>query len=77
MRREDGCTRLDETFRHNIGGRREDIQWIEVLVPLRHLSPNPNVCGLRRRISVGYSDVMLPLEERTLLDTRNINSPKD
>jgi hypothetical protein len=58
-------------------GKREDIQWIQVLVPLRHLSLNPNVCGLRRRFSVGYSDVMLPLEERTLLDTRDINSPKD
>jgi hypothetical protein len=41
----------------------KDLQWIQVLVPLRHLSLNPNVCGLRRCFGVGYSDEELPLEE--------------
>ena len=66
-----------EHFGIKFAGKREDIQWIEVLVPLRHLSLNLNVCGLRRRISVGYSDVKLPLEERILLHTWDINSPND
>ena len=55
----------------------KDLQWIQVLVPLRHLSLNPNVCGLRRCFGVGYSDEELPLEERMLLDTWDINSSKD
>jgi hypothetical protein len=42
-------------------GKREDIQCIQVLIPLRHLSLNRNVCGLRRRLGVGYSDENLPL----------------
>ena len=32
--------------------KREDPQRIQVLVPLRHLSLNPNVCGLHRCLSV-------------------------
>jgi hypothetical protein len=44
-------------------GKREDLQWIQVLVPLRHLSLNPDVCGLRRCLRGGYSDEELPLEE--------------
>jgi hypothetical protein len=58
-------------------GKREDLQCIQVLVPLRHLSLNPNVCGLRRCFRVGYSDEELPLEERIFLDTWDINSSKD
>jgi hypothetical protein len=58
-------------------GKREDLQCIQVLVPFRHLSLNPNVCGLRRYLGVGYSYEELPLEERIFLDTWNINSSKD
>jgi hypothetical protein len=57
--------------------KREDLQCIQVLVPLRHMSLNPNVCGLRRRLSVGYRNEDPPLEETTFLDTWDINSPKD
>jgi hypothetical protein len=58
-------------------GKREDVQCIQVLVPLRRLSLNLNVCGLRRCPMVGYSDEELPLEETILLDTWDINSSKD
>jgi hypothetical protein len=58
-------------------GKREDVQWIQVLVPLRRLSLDPNVCGLRHYLQVGYGDEELPLEETIFLDTWDINSPKD
>ena len=58
-------------------GKREDLQRIQVLVPLRDLSLNPNVCGLRRCLSVGHGDEELPLEERIFFDTWDINSSKD
>jgi hypothetical protein len=58
-------------------GKREDLQWIQVLVPLRHLTLNPNVCGLRRCLRGGYSDDELSLEERIFIDPWNINSSKD
>jgi hypothetical protein len=58
-------------------GKREDLQSIQLLVPLCHLSLNPNVCGLRRCPRTGYSDEELPLEERIFLDTWDINSSKD
>jgi hypothetical protein len=58
-------------------GKMKDLQWIQVLVPLRHLSLSPNVCGLRRCLSVGYSDEEPPLEERILLDIWDIKSSKD
>jgi hypothetical protein len=61
----------------NFQGKREDPQRIQVLVPLRHLFLNPNVCGLRRFLSVGYGDEELPLEKRIFLDTWDINSSKD
>jgi hypothetical protein len=77
VRCEEGCTRLDESLAIKLEGKREDLQWIQALVPLCHLSLNRNVCSLRRRFSVGYSDVKLPLEERILLDTWDINSPND
>jgi hypothetical protein len=57
--------------------KREDVQCIQVLVPLRRLSLNPDVCGLRRCPRVGYSDEELPLEETILLDTWDINGSKD
>ena len=47
---------------------------MRVLVPVRHLSLDPNVCGLRRRLGVGYSDKDLPLEETTFLDAWDIIS---
>ena len=59
-------------------GKREDVQRIKVLVPLRHLSLNPNVRGLRRCRRVGYSDEEFPLLEETIfLDTWDINSSKN
>ena len=58
-------------------GKREGLQCIQFLVPLRHLLLNPNVCGLRRCLSVGYGDKELPLDKRIFLDTWDINSSKD
>jgi hypothetical protein len=55
----------------------KDPQGIQVLVPLRHLSLNPNICSLRCCFSVGYSDEELPVEERIFLDIWDINSSKD
>jgi hypothetical protein len=56
-------------------GKREELQCIQVLVPLRHLSLNPNVCGLRRCLRVRYGDKELPLKERMIF--WDINNPKD
>ena len=58
-------------------GKREDVQWIQDLVPLRHLSLNLNVCGLRRCLRVGHSNEQVPLEERIFLDTWDISSAED
>jgi hypothetical protein len=58
-------------------GKREGPQWIQDLVPLRRLSLNPNVCGLRRCFIVGYSDEKLPVEERIFLYIWDIKSSKD
>jgi hypothetical protein len=58
-------------------GKMKDLQCIQVLVPLRHLPLNPDVCSLRRCFSIGYSHEELPLEERIFLDTGDINSSKD
>jgi hypothetical protein len=76
VRCEDRCARL-EVLAIELEGKREDLQCIQVMVPLRDLSLNPNVCSLRRRLRVGYSDEELPLEETIFLDTWDINSPKD
>jgi hypothetical protein len=76
VRCEDDCTRL-ELLALKLEGKREDPQCIQVLVPLRHGSLNPNVCGLRRCHSIGYSDEELPVEERIFLDTWDINNSKD
>ena len=48
--------------------KREDLQCIEVLVPLCDLSLDRNVCSLRRCLQAGNSDVEIPLEESILLD---------
>ena len=53
--------------------KRENLQWIQVLIPLRRLSLNPNVCGLRRCLRAGYSDEELPFQETKFLDTWDIN----
>jgi hypothetical protein len=58
-------------------GKREDLQWIQVLVPIRHLSLNRNFCGLRRCLRVGYSDEEFPLQDNIFLDTWDINCTKD
>ena len=58
-------------------GEMEDLQCIQVLVPLRHPSLNPNVWGLRGCLRIGYSDEEPLLEKRIFLDTWEINSPKD
>ena len=58
-------------------GKMKDLQCIQGLVPVRYLFLNPNVCGLRRCLRVGYSDEEFPLEERIFLDTWDINSLKD
>ena len=57
-------------------GKREDLQWIEVLVPIRHVTLNRNVCGLRRCLVVGYGDGELPLV-KMFLDGWDIDSMKD
>jgi hypothetical protein len=57
--------------------KREDIQWIQVLVPLRHLTLNLNICGLRRCLGVGYGDEELSLEEGVFLITWDIINSKD
>jgi hypothetical protein len=58
-------------------GKREDLQRIQVLVPIRHLPLNRNVFGLRRCLRVGYSDEEVPLQETIFLDTWDINGMKD
>ena len=65
------ATKLEE-------GKSEDLQWIQILVPLRRLSLNGNVCGLCRCLRVGYSNEDLSLlDQKILLDSWEINSPKD
>ena len=68
-----------EDFSHKLEGKREDLQRIQDLVPLRDLSLNRNVSGLRRcRIRViGYRDEDFPLEERIFLYTWDIFGPKN
>jgi hypothetical protein len=58
-------------------GKREDLQWTQFLVPLRHLSLNPNACGLRGCFRVGYNDEDLPVEKTIFLDSWNINGSKN
>jgi hypothetical protein len=77
VRCEDGCTSLNERLTVKLEGDMRDPQRIQILVPLRYLSLNPNVCGLRRCLSVGYRDEEIPLEESIFLDIWDINSSKD
>ena len=58
-------------------GKREDLQWIQGLVPIRHLSFNRNVCGLRRCLRVGYNDKDFPLQKTIFLDVWHVNGLKD
>jgi hypothetical protein len=76
VRDEDGCTRLNGTLALELGGKREDLQRTQVLVPIRHLSLNRNVFGLRRCLRVGYGDAEVPLA-KIFLDTWEINGMKD
>jgi len=57
---------------------KEDLQGIQVLVPLCRLSFNLSVCCLCRRLTVGYSnEEELPLEETIFLDTWDTLGSKD
>jgi hypothetical protein len=58
-------------------GKKEDLQWIQVLVPIRHVSLNRNVYGLRRCLRAGYCDDEFLLQETIFLDTWDINGTKD
>ena len=66
-----------EVLSIKLKGKWEGVQWVQVLVPIRSLSFNRSVCGLRRCLIIGYSDKDLPLEERIFLDSWDIYSPKD
>ena len=57
-------------------GKGEDLQRIQGLVPIRHLSLDRNVFGLRRCLRTGYSDADVPLE-KIFLDNWDIDSKKD
>ena len=76
MRREDGCTRLMELFSHKFERKREDLQWVQDFVPLRHASLNMNVCGLRRCLRVIYIDEEHPFLDEILLDVWDVNGSK-
>ena len=65
-----------ELLARELDGNREDLQRIQVLVPIRHLSLNRNVFGRRRYLRVGYGDAEVPLE-KIFLDTWDINGMKD
>jgi len=58
-------------------GNKEDLQGVQVLVPLGRLSLNQSGCRLCRCLTVGYSDEELPLEEAIFLDTWEILGSKD
>ena len=55
----------------------EDLQRVQDLVPLRHLSLNRRVCGLRRCVRAGYSDEQFPFQEMMFLDSWGVFSSKD
>ncbi len=58
-------------------GNKEDLQGVQVLVPLRRLSLNPNVYRLCRHLAVGHGNEELPLEETIFLDDWDILGSKD
>jgi hypothetical protein len=52
-------------------GNREDIQWIQFLVPLRDMFINRNVCGLHRSLGVGYLDIEFSLDSWDIMSSNN------
>jgi hypothetical protein len=65
-----------ELFSNKLEGEREDLQRVQDLVPLRDLSLNRNVCGLRRCLRVGYGDEEHPFLDEILLDVWDVNRSK-
>jgi hypothetical protein len=65
-----------ELFSHKFEGKREDVQWVQDLVPLRDLSLNRNVCGLRGCLRAGYSNEEHPFFDEILLDAWDVNGSK-
>jgi hypothetical protein len=65
-----------ELFSHKFEGKREDLQWVQDLVPLRHASLNRNVRSLRRCLRVIYSDEEHPFLDEILLDVWDVNGSK-
>ena len=57
-------------------GKSEDLQRIQVLVPIRDLSLHRNVFSLRRCLRIRYNDADVPLE-KIFLDNWDINGMKD
>ena len=55
----------------------EDVQCIQFLVPVRRLSLDLNVFGLRCGLRIGYGNKEVPFDEMIFLDTWDINSPMD
>jgi hypothetical protein len=55
----------------------EDVQCIQFLVPVRRLSLDLNVFGLRCCLGIGYGNKDVPFDEMIFLDTWYINSPMD
>jgi hypothetical protein len=53
----------------------EDVQCIQFLVPVRRLSLDLNVSGLRCGLGIGYDNKDVPFDEMIFLDTWDINSP--
>jgi hypothetical protein len=55
----------------------EDLQCVQVLVPLRHLALNWDVFGPCRCLGAGYGDGEFPFLETIFLDAWDINGTKD
>ena len=67
-----------EVLAIELEGKKEDLQWIQVLVPIRHVSLNRNVCSLCHHCPrVVHSNEEFLLQEKIFLDTWGINSPMD
>ena len=63
-----------EVLAIKLEGKREGVQCIQFLVPLRVLPFNLNVCGLRHCREVGYNYKEFPFEKRISLDAWDITS---
>ena len=63
-----------EVLAIKLEGNREDIQWIQFLVPLRDMSLNKNVYSLHRSLGVGYLDKECSLGKHIFLDIWDIMS---